>query len=173
MRSTQTDLNVLFTFFHLIHFIQVYFITDHKPWSNYTTALQSGNKLIICCPHFCSSTEQIHPHTPCISTFTKPTVSSISWNYLHLMLRNRNVGFWYFLLIHWEMESKPKNPKTPQKCSEQFTFQGHPELLQKESTATCPFKVLQFPSVSGKKKKTSSPGFLYILTCVKITQSAI
>lgn len=76
------------------------------------TALQSVNKSIFAVG---SCTEQIHPHTPCISPSAKLTISSISWNYLQLILRNRNVAFWYFLSIHWQMETKPKKTPNPTK----------------------------------------------------------
>lgn len=33
----------LIFFFNLIHFIQVYFLIDHEPLHNFTTALQSVN----------------------------------------------------------------------------------------------------------------------------------
>lgn len=35
--------HLIFFFFYLIHFIQVYFLIDHKPLHNFSTALQSVN----------------------------------------------------------------------------------------------------------------------------------
>lgn len=117
-----------FIWFYLIHFIQVYFLTDHKPLYNFSSAQQSVGTVNICCPHFCSFSEQTHSSRPCISTsyqnqyfphFSKTT-------YLELMLKNSHVGFQSFLLIHWQIESKQKHL---QKFSQQFTFQGSTELL--------------------------------------------
>lgn len=115
MRSTQTDLNVLFTFFHLIHFIQVYFITDHKPWSNYTTALQSGNKLIICCPTF------VPPLSKSIPTHTLHIYFYQTHCFLHFLklsaphAEEQKCGILVFPLNPLRDGVKAKKPQNPTK----------------------------------------------------------